>query len=643
MRLFDCLTAPAAWMQYPPAYGHEIVRHQARNFLRRMDTFGIHRPRNVDWKRAAALLYGDWGTSKAYVIGFAFSGAFAIGHYQALPIIVAVCVLTGLVAYNYVLVCKHFPDGGGVYSAARNQSRFLAVMGALLLVANFTVTAAMSAWAAMSYFRVPEAYIAWATMGLIFAIGIINFFGPKHSGSLAIYLAVPMVVVVMLIAALSLPHLSTANLEKPPTKFSPNWLAFVGMILALSGVEAIANLTGVMKLDPGTTMDQPRVARTARMAIVPVAIEVVVGTALLGWAMLSLSPNLEPLLEQRWEDMLSVLGEQYGTLAFGSGFGKVFGIVVGVVVGLLLLSAVNTAVAALIGLCYMLARDGEMPRTFSRLNAYGVPRLPLAIAVLLPILVVEFSNNLESLMGLYAIGVIGAITVNLGSCTFNKALQLRWPERAVMGLTFLILLCVELTVAKTKPDALFFACCVLGVGLGLRNYAQRRAGLRTLTVSEEVAAHVAPEAVPDFQFNLTSGQTILVAARGFTPVLRFALEEAKLRGGSLYVLYVKELAVALPGPLESTERPRWQDDKVAAGIMYRVLELGGKSDVPVVPVYVVSDDPAATILDLSATLGVDMLILGASHRRTMTSLLKGDVVTEVAKNLPENIQLIIHG
>src|ERR1051325_3258892 len=118
----------------------------------------VHRPRNLDWKRAAGLLYGDWGTSKAYVIGFAFSGAFPIGHYQALPIVIAVSALTGLVAYNYVVVCKHFPDGGGVYSAARDQSRFLAVMGALLLVANFSVTAAMSGWAAMSYFRVPGAY-----------------------------------------------------------------------------------------------------------------------------------------------------------------------------------------------------------------------------------------------------------------------------------------------------------------------------------------------------------------------------------------------------------------------------------------------------------------------------------------------------
>ena len=69
--------------------------------------------------------------------------------------ILAVCALTAVVAYNYTVVCKHFPDGGGVYSAARDQSRLLAVVGALLLVANFTVTAAMSGWAAMTYFGVP--------------------------------------------------------------------------------------------------------------------------------------------------------------------------------------------------------------------------------------------------------------------------------------------------------------------------------------------------------------------------------------------------------------------------------------------------------------------------------------------------------
>jgi amino acid transporter/nucleotide-binding universal stress UspA family protein len=608
-----------------------------------MDSTGVHRPRNLDWKRAAALLYGDWGTSKAYVIGFAFSASFAIGSYEALPIILAVCALTALVAYNYTIVCKHFPDGGGVYSAAREQSRFMAMMGALLLVANFTVTAAMSGWAAMKYFRVPEPWIPMATIGLLIFVVIINYFGPKHSGSLAVTLAGPMVIVVVLIIWWSAPYLSLANIEVPRSGFGRSWLAFTGMILALSGVEAIANLTGVMKLDSGSSMEEPRITRTARKSIWPVAIEVVLGTALLGWAMLSMPREMEPVLRDRWEDMLNVLGEFYASEAIGPHFGKIFGIVVGIVVGLLLLSAVNTAIGATIGLIYMLARDGEMPKKFTRLNKHGVPWLPLLSAALLPILVVSFSSSLETLMGLYAIGVIGAITVNLGSCSFNKNLKLLWYERGIMTVTFLILFAVELTVAKTKQDALFFACCVLIIGFGLRGYAQRRAGLRTLTVPHEVAARVAPQSVAQLKINLSPGQSILVAARGITPVLKFALEEARLRQGMLYVLYVKELAVTLPGPIQATERPRWQDDPQAAEIMDAMLELGREHNVVIVPIYVVSESPAMTILDLSATLGIDILALGSTHRTRLVSLLKGNVVTEVAKDLPENINLIIYG
>src|SRR3569833_852107 len=163
-----------------------------------------HRPRNVGWARAGALLYGDWGTSKAYVIGLAFVAA----GFSSFPIILAVCALTGVVGYYYIIVCKHFPDGGGVYSAAREQSRVLAVLGSLLLLADFIVTAAMRCWDAMSYFQVPHEYLKLATIGCIVQVGAINYFGPKHSGSLAVTLALPMVVVVIAIIALSIPHLS---------------------------------------------------------------------------------------------------------------------------------------------------------------------------------------------------------------------------------------------------------------------------------------------------------------------------------------------------------------------------------------------------------------------------------------------------
>src|SRR5438309_8642026 len=137
-----------------------------------------HRPRNVDWNRAAALLYGDWGTSKAYVIGLAFVTA---AGYSSLPIVLAVCALTAIVGYNYVIICKHFPDGGGVYSAARDQSRFLAVIGALLLAADLIVTAALSGWSALTYFHVAKEWLALATILVISIVGVVNFFGPKHS------------------------------------------------------------------------------------------------------------------------------------------------------------------------------------------------------------------------------------------------------------------------------------------------------------------------------------------------------------------------------------------------------------------------------------------------------------------------------
>src|SRR5258708_34936260 len=120
-----------------------------------MDRPGTDRPRNVGWARAGAFLYGDWGTSKAYVIGLAFVAA----GFSSFPTILAVCALTGVVGYNYIVICRHFPDGGGVYSAARKQSRLLAVVGALLLGAGLSVTRPMSCLAGTQDFCVTQAYL----------------------------------------------------------------------------------------------------------------------------------------------------------------------------------------------------------------------------------------------------------------------------------------------------------------------------------------------------------------------------------------------------------------------------------------------------------------------------------------------------
>src|SRR3954469_10131961 len=109
------------------------------------------RPRNVGWLQAAGLLFGDWGTSRLYVLGIAL---FFAGR-SAFWLIMGMSVLTLAVGWAYTQICRIYPDGGGVYTAAKSKSRMLAVVGALLLFADYTVTASLSSLDAFHYFGLP--------------------------------------------------------------------------------------------------------------------------------------------------------------------------------------------------------------------------------------------------------------------------------------------------------------------------------------------------------------------------------------------------------------------------------------------------------------------------------------------------------
>src|SRR3954469_17945664 len=110
-----------------------------------------HRPRNVGWLQAGGLLFGDWGTSRLYVLGIAF---FFAGR-SSFWLILAMSLLVVAVGWAYTQICRIYPDGGGVYTAAKSRSRMLAVIGALLLFADYTVTASLSALEAFHYFGLP--------------------------------------------------------------------------------------------------------------------------------------------------------------------------------------------------------------------------------------------------------------------------------------------------------------------------------------------------------------------------------------------------------------------------------------------------------------------------------------------------------
>jgi nucleotide-binding universal stress UspA family protein len=558
-----------------------------------MEISTIGRPRNVGWVRAAALLYGDWGTSKAYVIGLALA---AVG-FAALPHLLAVCALTGLVGINYVWVCKQFPNGGGVYTAAGLHSRRLATVGGLLLLADFIVTAALSCLDGFHYLGFEESATAkkWAITA-IFVIGAINFLGPKHTGGIAVWLAVPTVGVVMMLIAGGAPHMAHFHPHPPSGSVVGNWAAFVGMILALSGVEVAASSTGVLKLDAKATLEAPSVFITARRAIWAVMLDVVIGTALLS----VLAMCLPDAAKAHQNDMLRYMGEVF--------IGPHFANLVGWVFGALLISAVNTAITGIVALLYVMARDGE------------------------PVVVLNIDDKVEGLAALYAIGVVGAIAINLGSCAFAKSIDLKKYERLTMRATFFVLAAVWITIALSKLYALLFVAIVLALGLALREVTSRHRQAAPETPALATVMPVTPAIGTPPQF---LGQFILVAARGWTPALQFALEECRVRGAQLLVLYVREVAVNID------MGSNWQDDPDAK-VLFTRLETDTRG-MKVNKLYSVSDSPADTIIDIAATFGVDSVVLGGSRRATLVNLLKGNVVARVAANLPESMHLIVIG
>src|SRR3989338_1723845 len=144
----------------------------------------VERPRELKWYQAGAMLYGDWGTSKAYVLGI----AFALCGHASWFFLGLMAVLTALVGICYMIICRTHPDGGGVYSSVKHRSQTLAVIGAFLLIADYAVTASLSALSAFQYFNFPHPEL-WAIFAIV-TIGAINWVGPTKGGSVACVIGV---------------------------------------------------------------------------------------------------------------------------------------------------------------------------------------------------------------------------------------------------------------------------------------------------------------------------------------------------------------------------------------------------------------------------------------------------------------------
>jgi nucleotide-binding universal stress UspA family protein len=113
------------------------------------------------------------------------------------------------------------------------------------------------------------------------------------------------------------------------------------------------------------------------------------------------------------------------------------------------------------------------------------------------------------------------------------------------------------------------------------------------------------------------------------------VDQARIHKAQLFVLFVREQFTQIPVPLIE------QEDEEAQEVFQAVRSIA--EDLEVTTIYAVSDDTAWTILDNAAIAGVDMLILGHSRRTTATRLLRGDLLTQISTQLPEEIRLVVVG
>jgi amino acid transporter len=656
--------------------------------------------------------------------------AFLFAGRASLYLLFAMSLLMLAVGWAYTQICRIFPDGGGVYTAAKKTSRTLAVIGALLLFADYTVTASLSVLDGFHYFGLPmtkhvevaeakkattqpgqvmvqdagdriqvedsdmttvlptlpqgvaqvpafkkllkyktdqheliftgkryfvfsrpmteqerdtllklspappyqqsvqalytqtqptpgESLWAWDSPGLwaiiaIAVIGLFNLMGPKHTGRFAIGAAMGMVFITLLIVAAALlsgkVHWSNIHMGSLRQNPADMWVAFVSIMLALSGVESIANLTGVMK--------KP-ISQTAGRAIWVVACEVAFFNVVLGLFMMAIYPMDR---SQHVNDMLAFLTSYY-VGPWGEWPVRIIG-------GLLLLSAGNTAINAMASIIYVVSRDGELPAVFQIINRFGAPWVATVLAVGVPIILLFISHSIESLAALYAIGVIGAISINITLCSMHPRLR-KWWRKVPMFLLGLLVIAILITLAVTKLHALVFVLIVIIIGLSARaatRWLQSRHPKPSL-LRQAIIEQLTPAAL--------AKPKLLIGTYGSETMAPAAIAEAKEENASLVVCFIRQ--VALSYKHESEQRLSLDTDLAAQKTFSHFLELGHKMKVPIIPVYDTGPNAAELLAEAAAIHGVQHILIGTSRQGALYHLIKGSFQRHLEALLPPEI------
>jgi hypothetical protein len=147
----------------------------------------------------------------------------------------------------------------------------------------------------------------------------------------------------------------------------------------------------------------------------------------------------------------------------------------------------------------------------------------------------------KALSELYAIGVVGAIAINMLCCWHSKELPIgRWERRGLLAIGILMT-AIGLTIVYAKPHAAYFAGSII-VGVLIARFFVRRAAAASAT-REPLPTPAAGwlQEIKDASRQLPASKArIMLAARGRDNA-EFAVDLARRRQAALFTIYVRTL------------------------------------------------------------------------------------------------------
>ncbi len=426
-----------------------------------------------------AVVFADIGTSVYYTPGILYG---QVGVHAALFVTMTLVVFV-LLCLKYSEVAIRYPEGGGVVTVAtRALHPFAGLVGGLLILVDYFLTAALSALSGVIYLTIVagslKPLVLVVTVGALILLGLLNVMGVKTSALVtavfATAAATGQLAVVAIVAARLGPSgvLSTFSHLMSGPHLSPLGVltGFSGAFLAFSGLESIAQLAPAMA--------EPR------RRVAPIAMGLVVMTVALTSPLLTLWSTT--LLDPAKNDP-----NQFVSLLGGFAAGPVLQVSVAISGALLLVFASNTALIGTYNVFIALAKLRFLPKALTKTNHWRkTPHTAILIATAFPIGVVVFSRGRVALLGdLYAFGLLGAFSMTciaLDVVRFHERHIRRVGDDAVNVGRIRFILGVITTVLVSgawitnlfaKPLATLFGGGVTLVGVGIAfityRYARR--------------------------------------------------------------------------------------------------------------------------------------------------------------------------